>query len=110
MDRYPWYSVDSTSWVQIGMFGSILWPTPSGRPRILSMSKQSPATKEHGRSFWSLDSVTQAHVRSVLASEGFDPEDLGTSYGWRDKWNIRFYRRYMETLRPRFVRRQVTFF
>jgi len=109
MERYPWFSVDSTSWVQIGMFGSILWPTPSGRPRILSMSKQSPATKEAGRSFWSLDAVSQEHIRSKIEAEGLSVDDLGAGYGWRDKWNIRFYRNYMKTLRPRFVRRQVTF-
>ena len=41
MDRYPWFSVDSTSWVQIGMFGNILWPV-DGKIRTLCMS---PATR-----------------------------------------------------------------
>jgi hypothetical protein len=54
--------------------------------------------------------VSQAEVRRILQAEGFDPELMGESYGWRDKWNIRFYRNYMKNLRPIFKRKQVTFF
>jgi hypothetical protein len=109
MERYPWFSVDSTSWVQIAMFGSIIYPV-NGKPRTLTFSSSSPAAKVVDKSYWTLDALTRAEIDKVLTAEGFDPQDLASSYGWRDKWNIRFYRRYMETLRPVFKRKQVTFF
>jgi hypothetical protein len=109
MDRYPWFSVDSTSWVMISMFGNILMNV-GGKPRAVSFSEKSPTTKQEGKSFWSLDAATQDHLRAVLAEEGFKPEELAINYGMRDKWNIRFFRRYMSKPRPVFERRAVTFF
>lgn len=109
MERYPWYSVDSTSWVQISMFGNILWPV-NGKVRALCMSQRSPSAKVMDKSFWTLDSTTRAEVEAKLRSEGFDPALMGESYGWRDKWNIRFFREYMTGLRPVFKRKQITFF
>ena len=109
MERYPWYSVDSTSWVQISMFGNILWPV-NGKVRALCMSQRSPSAKVMDKSFWTLDSTTRAEVEARLRAEGFDPALMGESYGWRDKWNIRFFREYMNGLRPVFKRKQITFF
>lgn len=109
MERYPWYSVDSTSWVMISMFGNILMDI-GGKPRAISFSEKSPTTKQENKSFWSMDSTTQAHLRAVLAAEGFTPEDLAVNYGWRDKWNIRFFRNYMQRVRPVFERKAITFF
>jgi hypothetical protein len=109
MERYPWYSVDSTSWVQIGMFGG-LYMNVGGRVRNLSISEHSPAAKQFGKSFWSLDPISRAHIEAEFEREGFTAKDLSESYGWRDKWNIRFFRRHMQGLRPVFKRSQVTFF
>lgn len=109
MERYPWYSVDSTSWLMISMFGNILMYV-NGKPRAISFSYKSPSTKDEGKSFWSLDAVTQAHLRSVLTAEGFTPEELAESYGMRDRWNIRFFNKYMSRLTPKFERKAVTFF
>ena len=109
MDRYPWYSVDSTSWVMISMFGNILMEV-GGKARAITFSSQSPNVKNEGKSFWSLDAATQAHLRKVLADEGFTPEELSTNYGMRDKWNIRYFRRYMDKPKPVFERKAVTFF
>lgn len=111
MERYPWYSVDSTSWVMIGNFGNILMPLgKGGKPVAVSFSSKSPNVKDEGRSFWNLDAATQDHVRKMLSDEGFQPDKLAESYGERDRWNIRFFKRYMDRLHPRFERRAVTFF
>lgn len=109
MERYPWYSVDSTSWVMIGMFGNILLEV-NGTPRAFTMSKQSPNTKQADKSFWSLDAHTQALLGKEIRDRGFDPEELSTMYGMRDKWNIQFFKRYGQHLRPTFQRKAVTFF
>ncbi len=42
MRRYPWYSVDSTSWVLAGRFGNIYLDLPHGDAKIY-ISDQSPA-------------------------------------------------------------------
>lgn len=109
MQRYPWFSVDSTSWFMIGMFGNILMMV-NGKPKALTISKQSGSAKMADKSFWSLDDYTRSHLLKVITDKGFDPELLGTSYGHRDHWNILFYQEYMRTLRPTFQRSQVTFF
>jgi hypothetical protein len=109
MDRYPWFSVDSTSWVQISMFGNILMDV-GGTPKAITFSSKSPNTKTEDKSFWSLDAATQEHLRGVLAAEGFTPEELAINYGMRDKWNIRFFRNYMDRPKPVFLRDKVTFF
>ena len=51
MKRYPWYSVDSTSWVMTSMFGSIYWDLGDGRETKISLSDQSPATKAMGKHY-----------------------------------------------------------
>lgn len=109
MERYPWYSVDSTAWVMLGMFGGI-YVTIGGKVRHLSMSYKSPATKELDRSYWTLDAVTQQKLREHIESEGFSLDDLATMYGMRDKWNIKFFKRYGANLRPTFRRTTVALF
>lgn len=109
MERYPWFSVDSTSWLMISSFGNVIM-TINGKPKALSFSDKSPNVKDEGKSFWNLSTAEQDHLRAVLLAEGFTPEQLAESYGHRDRWNIRYFRRYMENLRPTFQRRTVTFF
>ena len=99
----------STSWVMISMFGNILVPV-NGTPKAFPISKQSPTTRVADKSYWSLDENTRAHMESVIRANGFDPEELATMYGMRDKWNIRFFREYAKGLRPKFERKVVTFF
>lgn len=110
MERYPWYSVDSTSWVMVAMFGNIFMDV-GGTPRAVTFSNRGPNVKEENKSFWSLDAATQEHLRRTLAAEGFTPEMLATYYGFRNKWNIRFFKHYMYSRpRPLFLRSAVTFF
>jgi hypothetical protein len=110
MERYPWYSVDSTSWVMISMFGSCIMDI-GGKRRAISFSSKSPNVKTEDKSFWSLDSVTQKYVTDLLHAEGFTPEDLASNYGMRDAWNLRYFKHYMKKIgNPTFMRSAVTFF
>lgn len=110
MERYPWYSVDSTSWVMISMFGSCIMDI-GGRRRAISFSEKSPNVKTEDKSFWSLDAHTQEYVRKLLAAEGFTPEELATNYGKRDALNLRYFKHYMKKLgKPTYMRSAVTFF
>jgi hypothetical protein len=107
MERYPWFSVDSTSWVQTGMFGGILVDVDD-RVYKIDVSNSSPSKKKRDKHFDTLDPVTHGYVVDYIQSLGFDMEKLGLSYGYRDEWNITFFRRYMQRCRPLFKRERLT--
>lgn len=61
MIRYPWWSVDSTSWAQKGIFGLIVIPRKKqGKfrfdvtPTMLSVTTESPLRRKHGAHLFTL--------------------------------------------------------
>lgn len=100
MLRYPWYSVDSTSWVLTGSFGSIYWPTKKNPEGKLAISDQSPRTKDLGQHYDTLSDIERARVDEIIESRGFTAEELRTVYWKRDVWNIDFFRQLCD--RPMF--------
>lgn len=76
MERYPWYSVDSSSWVQIAANGAIYirkWGT-------IFISKGSPTVKYAGRH---LDNIPEAQRKAIIReieSMGYSIERLQTDY------------------------------
>lgn len=87
MERYPWYSVDSSSWIQTAAFGSILHPVWGQ----ISISAQSPARRQEGRHFSTLSQLEQETILTELAREGFTFERLSTVYESRAAYNIWAY-------------------
>lgn len=77
--RYPWYSVDSTSWVAYGKYGVILVPKITGQnsydftkqPLKVKVSLRSPSIREDEQHFDSLSIAAQRDIRRYLASMGF---------------------------------------
>ncbi len=70
MLRYPWWSVDSSSWTKIGAFGGILVPHKRGgkfvfseQPYIVKMSEDSPDSKNQGKHY---QTMKEAEKRIVL--------------------------------------------
>jgi len=51
MLRYPWFSVDSTSWLQFGIYGKVHaakpWSLSPGAYAIIGVSARSPAQKKN---------------------------------------------------------------
>jgi len=92
MFRYPWYSVDSTSWVMTGRFGSIYWPLGNNRETKLTISDQSPKTKEFGLHYDSMAPYQQLHAKEIIEAKGFTVNELRTEYWKRDLWNILYFR------------------
>lgn len=92
MFRYPWYSVDSTSWVLTGRFGSIYWPLPGGRETKIVISDRSPRVKDFDRHFDSMSRREQDTVRTYIEYRGFTVEELKSEYWKRDLWNIQYFR------------------
>lgn len=87
MERYPWHSVDSSSWIQAASFGSIF--TSEHGP--IAVSSQSPSRHDIGRHLTTLTDVERAAVEAMLARKGFDYERLSTVYESRACYNCLGY-------------------
>ena len=87
MERYPWYSCDSSSWIQSAAFGSIV--TPQYGP--LSVSEKSPSRHDQGRHLTTLTQPEQDHLFAMLESQGFTYERLSTVYESRAAYNLWSY-------------------
>jgi hypothetical protein len=78
MLRYPWYSVDSTSWVLTGRMGSVLMPVIRCGKYIydenswkIVVSNRSPANKEAGKHYTTLSSLERKIVDRYLDEKGY---------------------------------------
>lgn len=76
MERYPWYSVDSSSWVQISSVGSILHPDHG----VIAISNTSPNRKQEGRHFDTLTPIEQSALAHEFARLGYSIAELRQSY------------------------------
>lgn len=76
MARYPWYSVDSSSWVQWAANGGIF---VLGRGNF-SVSAQSPSAKKLGQHLDALTPIEQKTVLDFILWMGFDPDRLREEY------------------------------
>lgn len=76
MERYPWYSVDSSSWVQISSVGSIIHPDHG----VIAISNTSPSRKTEGRHFDTMSHAEQSYLAYEFARIGYTVEELRTSY------------------------------
>jgi len=105
MRRYPWYSVDSTSWVLCGRFGSVYADLPHGDTKLF-ISDQSPTRKDWDKHYDTLSPVTRGFVDEYIRGLGYEPDLLRTHYGWRDHFNIQFFKRMMDRPDPVFKAKQ----
>jgi len=113
MARYPWASVDSTSWIQYSAFGSILVPQfrngdydYSLPPWRVFVSVDSPYQKESGKHFLTFSEMEQEAIRHYVEKEKFgwgehEVENarlvklikigIANFYRQREKLNITYY-------------------
>lgn len=87
MERYPWWSVDSSSWIQAASFGSIY--TVEHGP--IAVSALSPSRHDAGRHLSTLTDLQRQHVEAQLEAEGFTHERLSTVYQSRAAFNMLGY-------------------
>jgi hypothetical protein len=92
MFRYPWFSVDSTSWIMGSRMGTIYLDMAHKQVKI-AISDQSPATKARDQHYDTLSPMAKEAVDAYIYSMGFKPEDLRTQYGMRDLFNARYFTR-----------------
>lgn len=87
MDRYPWHSCDSSSWIQSTAFGTIV--TPQHGP--MSISEKSPSRHDAGQHISTLTQIEQDYVLQLLEDNGFTYERLSTVYESRAAYNLWAY-------------------
>lgn len=87
MERYPWHSCDSSSWIQTASFGAITFPGYGS----LHVSKDSPSRHDRGAHLSSLTDVERSRVVDTLKSQGFDPDYIIDHYLGRFTYNLFAY-------------------
>lgn len=79
MVRYPWFSVDSTSWVLTGRFGSVYVPKIKDGKYVygenswkVTVSNQSPSKNDDGKHFNTFSKMEQEIILKYLKEKGFE--------------------------------------
>lgn len=104
--RYPWASIDSTSWVLSGRFGMVFMLI-NGTIHKITFSNQSPKMREEGQHFHSFSKREQGVIAEHLGEIGLSPEKLIKDYVARDLANIRFFLDLEESWDPKPFKRAV---
>lgn len=87
MIKYPWYTVDSSTWVQWALNGGIALPGWRG---MLMISDSSPTRKQFGRHYNTLSAAERAYAdERIRACGGMTPEILATTY--QARWALNAY-------------------
>lgn len=84
MERYPWWSCDSSSWIQSAAYGTVIMPHYG----TLQVSEKSPSRHDAGQHITTLTPIEREHVLRVLESQYFDPDRLATVYESRAAYNL----------------------
>lgn len=137
MFRYPWYSVDSTSWVMRSMYGGVYldMKQPNGAVRDFAVDFSNKSGRQKDLNSWHYYNLSKSEQHKILArleeleatrvknleveaeleaetgyKQGFNLQCLAESYGWRDHFNIDYFKRVQERRVYTFKRQQETLF
>lgn len=97
MFRYPWHSVDSTSWIFTGMFGACVFMTPRGLRKVVFSMESPQAKKIDAPHYRNLSPVHRREVDTWLERFGITAAQCEESYFWRHKVNAQTFQE-MEAL------------
>lgn len=84
MNRYPWYSVDSSTWQALGSNGSIVLPTG----KTLAISAKAAQRKIPGQHLETLLPLEREAVIRTVESFGCDVEKMAGHHSHRWVWNV----------------------
>jgi hypothetical protein len=84
IERYPWYSVDSSAWVQGTSFGYLI----TSEFANITVSDKSPQRKVLGNHFSTYTEQEQKRILQIIESGGFNFERLSTFYQSRAAFNL----------------------
>lgn len=101
MERYPWHSVDSSSWIQYAVYGHIFFPEFGS----LTASAKSPGRHDAGRHVTTLTAPEQQFILDRLKTDGFDYERIANVYEARAMFNNLSFQRLNVILNEHFAER-----
>jgi hypothetical protein len=84
MRRYPWYSVDSSSWVQIARVGGMLMLPEA---RVINVSNQSPQRRVENQHITTIPPLLREAVEAKFRAEGVDLDRMQETYLARWTYN-----------------------
>lgn len=108
--RYPWWSVDSTSWARVAGLGSIYIPKHKGgkfvfneAPIIYPISNESPSIKRKDQHYETLSVLEKEIIRKWLIQINIplgDDDNIGVknNSGCRRRANLLFFEKMIEEL------------
>lgn len=110
--RYPFFSVDSTSWSVGGGYGSILVPHDGGDgtpdyTRTALTTRISARKIDQSRGFDGLSAAHQDYIRKIAEGYGITMSELRNTFIGRWKFNIQYHRGMAETCDGRLFRNRV---
>lgn len=98
MTKFPWHSVDSTSWVTFGRYGAILFPkikygkyNYTEPPTVVFVSDKSPQVAIKGKHIQNLSKLERTTIKNYITSRGFSLKKTRNSCLVRDRLNMLFY-------------------
>ena len=106
MFRYPWFSVDSSSWIQKGMYGALLFRFGDSFKQV-DFTDDSPhrrSVKSHH--YYNLPDAYKRIVDTWLKQHELTADMLAQHYSWRDIANVAVYQEMEHLGIDRFVKQQ----
>lgn len=89
LEKYPFYSADSTTWLMLGINGNIITRTNG----IVSVAQKS---LNDSQSFLNMDKEHQQTVLDELTKYGFTLNEVVKDYKKRLIWNIKFFKEWAD--------------
>jgi hypothetical protein len=97
--RYPWYSVDSTSWVKTGRFGAVFIPQMGADgeydynkiPHKVMVSQKSPSIEEDSKHYYTFPDIIRNQFADYFKSKNYTYRELSMDYKKRDELNIIYF-------------------
>jgi len=94
--NFPWYSVDSASWVLFSRYGTILVPKDDDphyktSPLTIFVGQGSESRRQAGKHFDQFQPNYQNYIRSYIESQGFTFEQVSEDHRQRDLLNLCYY-------------------
>ncbi len=105
MKRYPWFSVDASSWVQQAANGNIVLPWGEGI-LYFPISQESSFRHKHNQHYDNIQPEERARILSEVEKRGFSLEDVQKKYLSRWIFNCASFREIQDQL----FSKEVTFF
>jgi len=95
MQRYPWFSVDSSTWAAFAAYGNIMIPSKRQLFKPIAMSDSSPALKVKRRHYHNVSDIERKEIDYWIKFFGFKRKHLTDRIYGRGYFNINVFR-YLE--------------